>query len=540
MTAAPARAGRGAAPDRGAPSPGRGDGWAVGVRPSRPEGASAGRGRVRRPDPVPRSSPRTRGESVELTDYLRVLRKRWLSIVVLTALALAGAAAATLAATPEYQAQTKLFVRTSGASSTADLQQGNTFVQQRVQTYADVAGQSAVLEPVIAELGLDTTPEALAQHITAEAPLDTVLINITVTDPSPQQAATIANAVGASLITTVARLEGNGTGTTTPVQLTTTQPAVVPAAPSSPNTPLNLALGLLVGLAVGVGLAVLRETLDTTVRGEHDVAHFGVPVLAGMPYDDKARETPLVVLADPRSVRSESFRQLRTNLAFATAASGARSLVVTSSVEGEGKSTTAINLALTMAGAGTRVVLVDADLRRPMVATYLGLEGAVGLTTVLVGDASLDDVLQSWGEDGALSVLPAGGVPPNPSELLASEPMAKLLQDLEHRFDVVIFDGAPLLAVTDSAVLAESVGGAVLVVGSGRGTRPQLARSLQALSAVGASVLGAVVTMLPTKGADAYQTYYYRYQPVVEGAPSGGRRGPRPRQSPEAPGDLPA
>lgn len=457
---------------------------------------------------------------MELNDYVRVLRKRWLSIVVLTALALAGAAAATLAATQQYQAQTRLFVSAQGGDTNSDRQQGNTFIQQRVQSYANIVGTESVLGPVIAELGLDTTAPQLAQRVSAEAPLDTVIINITVTDPSPQQAAAIADAVGASLIQAVQEVEQpNDATSVNPVRLTTLQPAVVPSSPSSPNVPLNLALGLLVGLAVGVGLAVLRETLDTTVRGEHDLAALGVPVLAGMPYDDKAKSTPLVVLEDPRGVRAESFRQLRTNLQFATAATGARSVVVTSSIESEGKSTTAINLAITMAGAGVRVALVDADLRRPMVANYLGLEGAAGLTTVLAGQADLDDVLQPWGETGSLTVLTAGGVPPNPSELLASGAMGKVLQELEQRFDVVIFDGAPLLAVTDSAVLAESVGGALVVVGAGRTRRAQLQRALQSLAAVDATVLGAVVTMLPTKGADAYQTYSYRYQPIAPQGP---------------------
>ncbi|SDQ68480.1 polysaccharide biosynthesis tyrosine autokinase [Quadrisphaera sp. DSM 44207] len=455
---------------------------------------------------------------MELGDYMRILRKRWLSVLVITVLGVAAAAAATLLATPQYRATTQLFVSAQTGDSGSDLLQGGNFAEARVQSYADIATSQSVLGPVIADLGLETTPAALAQRVEAVAPAGTVLIDITATDPSPEQAATIAEAVTASLIEVVRTLEQpSDAATAAPVRITSTQGAVVPSSPAWPREELNLALGLVLGLGAAVAVVLLREVLDTRVRGEEDVSALSVPLLAAVPQDASARRHPLVVVDDPQGPLAESFRRLRTNLQFATATNGAKSVVVTSSLEGEGKSTTAVNLALSLADAGARVVLVDGDLRRPSVARYLGLEGGVGLTTVLVGRAQLDDVLQPWGDRTRLSVLPAGQVPPNPSELLASEQMAKLVRELEGRFDVVLVDGAPLVPVTDSAVLAEVVGGVLVAVRSGSTRRPLLERALAALAAVDATVLGVVLTMLPTRGADGYRTYSYTSQPQPGG-----------------------
>ena len=185
---------------------------------------------------------------------------------------------------------------------------------------------------------------------------------------------------------------------------------------------------------------------------------------------------------------------------------------MTSSIESEGKSTTGANLAIALADAGSRVLFVDADLRRPKVADYMGLEGAVGLTDVLIGRAEIDDVIQPWGA-AELFVLPAGPVPPNPSELLGSTRMSQLISDLNDRFDVVIFDSPPLLPVTDAAILAKNVGGAIVVVAAGRAHKHQLKGALTALQNVGAPVSGLVLTMIPTKGPDArgYGRYGYGY-----------------------------
>ena len=271
---------------------------------------------------------------------------------------------------------------------------------------------------------------------------------------------------------------------------------------------LNLALGLLVGLAIGIAAAVLRETLDTTVKGMDDVlATTGAAPLAILAHDDDVPVRPLVVQVGSQSPRAEAFRQLRTNLQFADIDTPLRSLVVTSSIAGEGKSTIACNLAITLAQAGVRTFIVEADLRRPKLAGYLGVEGAAGLTSVLMSAASLDDVLQPWGRH-PLWVLPSGPLPPNPAEILGSHQMRDLLKSLQDKADIVVIDAPPLLPVTDSAVIARVTDGALLVIEARRTKREQVSRSLAALRNVDAKVLGTVLNKAPARGPDA-DTYGY-------------------------------
>jgi capsular exopolysaccharide synthesis family protein len=187
-----------------------------------------------------------------------------------------------------------------------------------------------------------------------------------------------------------------------------------------------------------------------------------------------------------------------------------RAFVVTSSIPGEGKSTTTANLALALAETGARVVLVDADLRLPRLAEYMGLEGAVGLTDVLIGRAALADVLQRWGNKD-LFVLPAGQVPPNPSELLGSEAMVSLLQALNEQVDYVLLDSPPLLPVTDAAVLSSLTAGAIVVSAAGKVKKTEVAGAIRNLNQTNSKVIGIVLTMLPSKGPDAYGGTEYSY-----------------------------
>ncbi|WP_235504644.1 polysaccharide biosynthesis tyrosine autokinase [Arthrobacter sp. Leaf141] len=450
--------------------------------------------------------------------------------MLIVSLALAGlliGGAASMLIKPTYTSSTQLFVAIQSSGTVTELQQGNTFSQARVQSYVKTVSSPVVLSPVIDSLGLNETAADLADRITASSDPNTVLITISASDGSPAQASAIAQAVGASLVKVVDDLERPKAGGTSPVRLSIIAPAVAPQQPSAPNTKVNLALGLLLGLGVGVAGALLRTRFDTLVRGETELRQVtDAPILGRITFDPEATKKPLLTQTTPQGPRAEAFRQLRTNLQFAQVTGGRKSVLVTSSIPGEGKSTTATNLALALAQSGQSVCLVDADLRRPMVDSYLGLERRVGLTTVLLGTSELDDVLQPWGEDG-LCVITSGAIPPNPSELLGSHEMQSLLGLLEAAFDVVVLDAPPLLPVTDAAVLAQVVAGVVVVVGSQKTTRPELEKSLAALDLVDAKLLGVVINRLPSKGADAYSYSYYSYDSAsTSNIPSESQRKP--------------
>ncbi|AUZ35726.1 chromosome partitioning protein [Arthrobacter sp. PGP41] len=449
---------------------------------------------------------------MELKDYLRIFRRNWILVTASLLLGLLGAGAATLLVKPNYVAETTLFAALQNTGSVTELQQGNVFTQARVQSYVKTVTTPTVLQPVIDNLGLDITPRALGSRITATSDMNTVLINISVADESPVMAAAIAQAVGNSLVEAVEELERPSSGSPSPVRLSIVAPAVAPTSPSSPNVRLNLALGVLLGLGAGLVFAILRSVLDTRLRGEVDFRRISdAPILGGINFDTDAAKKPLLTQTGAQSPRAESFRQLRTNLQFAHVSHESKAVLVTSSLPGEGKSTTAINLAIALAESGQTVALVDADLRRPMVAEYLGLPRGAGLTTALIGKAELNDLLMPWGEN-ALYILAAGQAPPNPSELLGSDKMRELISSLEATFDAVIIDAPPLLPVTDAAVLAQQVGGVVLVVGVQKVRTTDVEKSLGALRMVKADLLGAILNKLPAKGPDAYTYSQYSYE----------------------------
>lgn len=446
---------------------------------------------------------------MDLYDYLRVLRRNWILIVASLLAGLMAAGAASILVKPTYTSATQLFVAIQSSGSVAELQQGNTFSQARVQSYVKTVTSPVILQPAIDVLGLDETPETLASRIRASSDPNTVLIDIEVDDTSPVQAAAIAQAVADSLINGLDTLERPKAGGNSPVSLSVIAPAIAPTSPSAPNTRLNLLLGLFAGLCAGVGLAVLRTALDHRIRGEADFRRTSdAPVLGAIAFDRDALKKPLLTQTGPQSPRAESYRQLRTNLQFANVTGQAKSILMTSSLPGEGKSTTATNLALALVQAGQSVCLIDADLRRPMVNEYLGLDRNAGLTTALVGQADVMDLLQPWGVD-PLYVLASGQIPPNPSELLGSKQMTQILERLGETFDTIIIDAPPLLPVTDAAVLAQHVGGVVLVVGAQKLKRQDLEKALGTLELVEATVLGVVLNRLPQSGPDAYSYSYY-------------------------------
>jgi tyrosine-protein kinase len=292
--------------------------------------------------------------------------------------------------------------------------------------------------------------------------------------------------------------------------------AALPSSPSSPHKTLNAALGLALGLILGVGIAFLREMLSDELRGRADFEeHAGVPVLAVIPKVASWRrksDAKLITLDQPKSVVSEAYRTLRTSILFSAMQRGLHTIMVASANAGEGKSTTAANLAVVLADSGKRVVLISADLRKPRLHRFFGLETEPGLSNALAGESTVWDTLQAPQVEN-LRVMVSGPVPARPTELLQSEAMGELVADLRDVSDFVIIDTSPILPVADALVLAPLVDGILLVADASITTRSAVTHTRELLDQVDARLVGAVFNDYDPsrdRGGAGYYGYGYR------------------------------
>jgi capsular exopolysaccharide synthesis family protein len=413
---------------------------------------------------------------------------------------------------PRYSTQMQFFVSTTGSTSTSDAFQGGQLAQQRVASYTGLLTGKDLATRVVDRLDVPLTPAELAGEISATTVTGTVLIDVTVTDPSPVRAEQIANALGTEFPRLVSSLESASDPAAPTVNVALTDapgPAVQPSPPLSVRTTV---LGAVLGLLVGAGLAVARTMLDRSLTEQEDAVRLGGAPVIGVVFRDDSlgRRRP----DERQSGRAaEQYRQLRSNLQFLNVDAPPRVVMVSSAVPSEGKTTTVVNLAIALADAGHRVTVVDADLRRPKVTETLDLVPGVGLTNVLAGTAAVEEVVQRFG-DRDLFVIGAGPTPPNPGELLGSGQMRLLLEKLRSENDYVLVDAAPLLPVADSWGLAAHTDGVLLVVRHGRTRKEQFAEAAAAVRRVGSTALGTVMTVVPLRGelaAAHAQGYDYGY-----------------------------
>lgn len=472
---------------------------------------------------------------MDLKDVLQAVRSGWWWLLTGLLLGLAAAGMLSWLATPLYSSSTQFWVSVAGEPDSSDAYQGNLFSQQRVTSYAQLLTGEALAEDVVEELALDLTAGEVAGKVAARVLPDTVMIEATVTDTSAERAQAIVAELSRQFTERVTELEADVSA----VKVTIVEEAELNTSPVSPAVTRNLALGGVLGLLVGLGVALLRSRLDNTVKTGDDVqALTGAGLIGTVLEDPKLDEQHVVTARDGHSLSSESFRAIRTNLQFLNVDNPPKVIVVASSVPGEGKSTLAVNLATALAQSGSRVMLVEADLRRPRVVRYMGLVGGAGLSNVLAGTAEVSEVAQPWG-DGKLSVLAAGPMPPNPSELLGSEHMRALLETLREDHDFVIIDTPPLLPVTDAAVLSVAADGCLITTRHGVTRREQLAEAANVLARIDAKLLGVVLNRVPQSAAIA-RGYGYGYGygadpgrvPVPEPKRGRGRRVGRRRHAP--------
>jgi succinoglycan biosynthesis transport protein ExoP len=448
-------------------------------------------------------------DATELRWILSVIR-RWLWLIVsCVLLGTIGAFLITSQMPPVYSASVTLLVRVDAETSMSEYT-ALLASEQLALTYSQMLKGRPVLEAVIAQLEMQTTPEILAEKVNVTPVKDTSLIRLTVQHADPTQAALIANTIADVFIAQIRAPRRSG------INVTVAEPAWVPESPIRSRT-LYTSLAAVVSMMLGAGAAFLLEYLDDTIKVPEDVKLvLGLNTVGVIGRLAKGKGE-LVMTAQPRSPLAEAFRGLCTNIRFSSADKPLKTLLVTSPDVAEGKSIIVANLSAAMAQAGLRVIAVDADLRRPRLHQLFSLDlngqaSANGMSrglTEALPEGRTDGNLQPTQVDG-LSVLPSGGLPPNPAELAGSDHMRELLHTLAQQADVVLLDSPPLLAVADAIALAQAVDGVLLVVVAGRTQRQTARQAVEGLRQVGANLVGVVLNAVPTrKGSyDRYREYY--------------------------------
>ena len=477
-------------------------------------------------------------------------------IVGSVVVAMGVAIALSIAATPVYRSEAEVLVESGVVQSNPETLGRVVFHDQELYTQQQLIDSEVVARRVAESMGLESPREVMERVQSLVLPVTRVM-RVTASDHDPQRAAELAQTVAEEYLafrreeavedlveatrairaqletarSNLAQVDERMENTSAPAELLTLrderetlvgtvntlstylarlesaepvrrgsgriiQDAQPPESPSSPKPLRNSAVALVLGLGIGVVLALAAEALDRTVGSVDQAATLtGKPVLGRIPISSEEEGGDLPMLRQPGGPVSESFRDLRTNLRFVGDQGPPRSVVVTSAIQGEGKSVTAANLALAAVATGQRVLLVDADLRRPGVGRTFGLDQEAGLSTVLAGEHDLDEVLLEL-EQSSLHLLLAGVRPPNPNELVSSGRMKQLLARLTEHFDLVVVDVPPLLAVPDVLEIAGSVDATLLVVELQRSERHEVRDACERLDRVGADLVGLVVNRI--------------------------------------------
>jgi capsular exopolysaccharide synthesis family protein len=299
------------------------------------------------------------------------------------------------------------------------------------------------------------------------------------------------------------------------------EPAPLPVQSINDGKLMTILLGAAIGFTLAAGAAYLMEYLDNTLKTPEEIAKaFGLPLIGFLGEAEAGEDDEsLIVVSEPRSAMAEAFRMLRTNLEFAAVDHPLRTILITGPEPGSGKTTVATNLALSIVQAGKKVLLLDADLRRPRVHELLGISRSPGFTDIFRETIELDDAIRHWGDRDALSAVTSGDPPPNPTELLGSPRTEKILAEIREAADVVVVDSPPFVVV-DAAILAARVDGVVLVLRPGRTTEQAVKAMLEQLERAEARLLGVVINRIPRRGGTYYGSYRQYYAPQYYAASS--------------------
>ncbi|MDW7671402.1 MAG: polysaccharide biosynthesis tyrosine autokinase [Bacillota bacterium] len=477
-------------------------------------------------------------QELDLREILNLLRVRWWVIALIFLLAVGAAFyVSTQVLTPIYRAETSLFVGKEdnrvGPINVGDLNLG----QSLVTDYREIILSRLVAREVLDDLNLNMPITAFRSQVGVATVRDSRMFTISFESADPRQAMDVANALGSVIIDKAAEI----------IEIRNVQvidAAELPMIPVKPNILLNIAIAGVLGLMLGVFLVFMLEYLDRTIKSDKDIErHLQIPLLAGIPvfkgekrgkngsnrkkktaaavetdeksspYGNGVFSKTLISLHDPKNPASEAFRALRTGIRYSSVDDPIKTVVVTSAGPMDGKSTVTVNLAVAMAQIGKRVLVIEADLRKPKLHHHFDLVNDMGLSDYIVGHSLLPQVIKPVKGIENLHVITSGPLPPHSSVILESQKMQHMLDSLQRSYDYIIIDTPPVGQITDAAILARYAQGTVLVLAAGE-THIEMAKlAMKSLRQVNANMLGAVLTKISKKTTGAY---YYRYHQYNE------------------------
>lgn len=444
-------------------------------------------------------------EEINLQELFLILKRKLRMIILLLIISVAVAGILSyFVLEPEYETFTTLMVgkpKEFGASGGIEY---NDLVlnQKLVQTYGVLIESRHVSDKVIENLALNISFKSFSNKVNVELVEDTEIIKIKATDKDPKIATNIANETASVFMKSVRKFMKVEN-----IQII--DKAQVPNGPTKPKPMLNMTIAGILGIMIGVFIAFLQEFLDTTIKTTEDVEkNIGVLVIGNIPKRNPDEEG-ITVLENPKAPTTEAFRTLRTNIQFSSIDKKLKTMVVTSSTPGEGKSTIAVNLAAIIAQSKEKVLLIDCDLRKPNIHSIIGKSNLEGLTNILVGNRVVEEVAYKCEGLENLEIITSGPIPPNPAELLGSNRMKMFMAAVKEEYDMVILDTPPIGAVTDSVILSTIVDGLILVAAIAETDIEALVRGKDSLDKVDPNIIGVVLNKLPIGGKGSKQYGYY-------------------------------
>lgn len=440
---------------------------------------------------------------MDLRAYAKLLARRWTVFAIALIVVFAGVGGASFLIPPTYEATAQVFLTVTTTlpdATLSDRRNATLGVQDQIKTYAQLATTQAVLTPVIADLGLDTSVQELARLISVEVPTDTTVLKVTATSDTAKLAASIANDVAKQLPAAIAELDGSDSGAST-IVAQTMQPALPPDGKASPNLKLNLALAFVLGLFAGVAAAVIVDNFDNRIRRGVQFEAIGVRFFGGIPIVRDLSARQMLEYGKRQHASFTAYRRIAIDLLFAAGAAPT-TLLLTSARSGSGKTTVGSNIASALAEAGNKVLYIDADVRGGRLAPAARVPQVRGISDVIGGRIESDAATFFW-QTGNFTIMPAGGTAIDPVEMLSGDRMRQLLDELSAQFDVIIVDAPPVVGASDAALLTQNLKHVLVVVEAGATKRAELARVATAFARVDVPLLGAVLTRSSSADASA-------------------------------------